>query len=58
MIISKLKNNKVVQNCQKLHFLEGPLEAGSTGETPLLSLQQKTKQKTKQVWVSAANFPH
>lgn len=47
MIISKVKNNKVVQNCQKLHFLEGPLEAGSTGETPLLSLQQKKTQKKK-----------
>lgn len=50
MIISKVKNNKVVQNCQKLHFLEGPLEAGSTGETPLLSLQQqKNRKKKKQV---------
>lgn len=47
MIISKVKNNKVVQNCQKLHFLEGPLEAGSTGETPLLSLQQKKTPKKK-----------
>lgn len=47
MIISKVENNKVVQNCQKLHFLEGPLEAGSTGETPLLSLQQKKNRKKK-----------